>query len=66
MWYSKMVEAGATDVLSGDIEIKETFNQTVQSLHRSFYGGGAIPNFESIYNIIMMQLFWFSSTRYLR
>ena len=52
MWYSKTVEAGATDVLSGDIEIKETFNQTVQSLHRSFYGGGAMPNFESIYKYL--------------
>ena len=53
MWYSKMVEAGATDVLSGDIEIKENDIETLRSLyHKINKHAETLPNFESIFKYL--------------
>ena len=49
MWYSKIVEAGALDVLSGDIEIKESDAETLSVLRSLIWKYSSLPNFESIY-----------------
>ena len=52
MWYTKIVEAGALDVLSGDLEIKENDIETLQSLAKKVTNHETLPNFESIYKYL--------------